>query len=105
MKTAMILRPHHDQALRIIVRKRRQYDALEYTEDQRIRPYAERQRENGDRRKALVFEQRPDAVTQVLKHLVLHSLRLQYQRIPECARAAPQQFKFVPPIESVPFGQ
>src|SRR5215813_11129195 len=105
MKTAMILRPDHDQPLGMIVRERRQYDALEYAEDQRIRPYAERQRENRDHRKAFMFEQRPDAVTQVLKHLVLHSLRLQYQRVPECARAAPQQFDFVPPIETIPFGQ
>src|SRR6266545_2625172 len=87
------------------VRERPQQYRIHDAEDRRVRADAERQRERGNRSEAFVLEQHPQAKTQVLYHLVLPSFGLQTERIPERARAPPQQFNFVPPIETVPFGQ
>src|SRR5262249_45014329 len=45
------------------------------------------------------------AKTQVLKHLVLQSFRLQPQRVPERACTSPQQIELGAPVEPIPLRQ
>src|SRR5262244_3986858 len=52
-----------------------------------------------------MLKQHSQTKTQVLKHIILQSLRLQPERVPKRAQTSPQQFEFVTPVEPVPSGQ
>src|SRR6185295_19339781 len=52
-----------------------------------------------------MLDEHTHAESQILKHFVLQSSWLPPQRIPERARAAPQQIKFALPIQFVPLHQ
>src|SRR5262249_27265258 len=87
----------------IPVRERPQQYRIHDAEDCGVRADAQGERQRGDEGAAWILQQHSQTETYILKQLVLQSLWLQHQRIPERARAAPQQFKIVSPIETVPF--
>src|SRR5262249_40412539 len=68
--------PKPQQPLRLGERQRLQQHGVDDAEDRRIRADAQAERENRDRREALVFEQHSQAEAQVLKHFVLQSFWL-----------------------------
>ena len=92
----------HDQLLRLRDGQGSEQHRIDDAEERRVGADAEREREQGDEREAFVLEQHPRPVAQVLKHFILQSLRLQPERIPKRAQAAPEQFEFVAGIESAP---
>src|SRR5262245_50596317 len=101
-----VLASHLNQPSRLgHAAQRPQQERVGQAEDRRIRANPQRQREYGDKREAGIFQQHSQTEAQVLNHFVLPSLTLQPERVPKRAQAAPQQFKFVPPIEPVPAGQ
>src|SRR5262245_43546635 len=84
---------HHPFRLRVW--QRTQQNGVDDAEDRRVRADAECECENGDESEYSVFSEHSHAITQVLNHLVLPSLWLQAERVPEGAQTSPQQFKFV----------
>src|SRR5262245_39640797 len=97
-----VVRPQHHDPVRLVKGERLEQYRVDDAEDRCVRADTERQGEDGDQGEAGSRQQHSQAITQVLKHLVLQSFRLQPYRIPERARAAPQQIKFRSPIESIP---
>src|SRR6266404_4687822 len=61
------------QAVSLSVRQGPQQHAVDYAEDRACRAYAQREHQDHDRAEARPLEQHSDAVTKVLKHLILQS--------------------------------
>src|SRR5262245_49039435 len=97
-----IICPQDHHPIRFVIRQRFEQHRVNDAEYCCVRADAERQSEDGNQGEARIFQQHSRAITQVLNHFVLQSLRLQPERIPERTRAAPQQIELAAPIEPVP---
>src|SRR5262249_56845299 len=58
--------------------------------------------EHCNRCKASILDEHSQTKLQILKHFVLQSSRLEPQRIPKRARAAPEEIKFGAPVKPIP---
>src|SRR5262245_56395612 len=85
--------------------KRAQQHAVNHAENRRVRADPQRQRQHGNRRETGIFQQHSQTEAQVLNHFILPSLTLEPESVPERAKAPPQQFEFVTPVEPVPSSQ
>src|SRR5262245_37673223 len=78
---------------------------IETRKERRVDADAESERRHRQQCEARLLRQQSGAETQVLKHLVLQSSRLQKHRILERADNSSQQIEFCMAVEIVPFSQ
>src|SRR5207248_5639462 len=77
--------PDHRHLFSVRIWQRLEQNRIHRTEDSSAGADAERQREDGNQSEAGLLQQHSYAITQVLKHFILHSERLQPERIPKSA--------------------
>src|SRR5262245_36459293 len=87
--------PDHHQPIRFGKWQCAQQDSIDDTEDSCICADPQSERKHSYRGEASMLKYYSRAETQILKHLILHSSRLQSERIHKGTQTVPQQIEFV----------